>query len=122
YRAAFSINENSLSGVYKIQLYYDDTNVGLVSFTVSTQNIPDWVKDNARRWSSTSISDSEFIDGLEQMIKDRIIVSPKENSISERVIPAWIKNNARWWSSDQISDDDFIKSLQYLVKKGIIRV
>ena len=122
YRAAFLINENSLPGVYKIQLSYDDTNVGLVSFTVSTQNIPDWVKDNARRWSSTSISDSEFIDVLEQMIKDRIIISTKENSISERVIPAWIKNNARWWSSDQISDDDFIKSLQYLVKKGIIRV
>jgi len=122
YRAAFSIHENSLPGVYKIQLSHDDTNVGLVSFTVSTQNIPDWVKDNARRWSSTSISDSEFIDGLEQMIKDKIIVSPKENSISERVIPAWIKNNARWWSNDQISDDDFIKSLQYLVKKGIIRV
>jgi len=121
YRAAFSIHENSLPGVYKIQLYYDDTNVGLVSFTVSTQHIPDWVKDNARRWSS-SISDSEFIDVLKQMIKDKIIVSPKENSIYERVIPAWIKNNARWWSSDQISDDDFIKSLQYLVKKGIIRV
>lgn len=122
YRAAFSIHENSLPGVYKIQLSHDDINIGLVSFTVSTQNIPDWVKDNARQWSSTSISDSEFIDGLEQMIKDRIIVSPKENSISERVIPAWIKNNARWWSNDQISDDDFIKSLQYLVKKGIIRV
>jgi len=122
YRAAFSINENSLLGVYKIQLSHDGTNVGLVSFTVSTQNIPDWVKDNARRWSSTSISDSEFIDVLEQMIKDRIIISPKENSISERIIPTWIKNNARWWSNDQISDDDFIKSIQYLVKKGIIRV
>ncbi len=122
YRAAFSINENSLSGVYKIQLFHNGDNVGLVSFTVSTQNIPDWVKDNARRWSSASISDSEFIDGLKQMIEDRIIVSPKESSISERVIPDWVKNNARWWSNDQISNDDFINSLQYLVKKGIILV
>jgi hypothetical protein len=121
YRAAFSINENSLPGVYKIQLLHDGTNVGLVSFT-AYQNIPAWVKENARQWSSTSISDSEFIDGLEQMIKDKIIVSPKESSTSERVIPSWIKNNARWWSNDQISDDDFIKSLEYLVKKGIIRV
>lgn len=56
------------------------------------------------------------------MIEDRIIVSPKENLISERVIPDWVKNNARWWSNDQISDDDFVKSLQYLVKKGIILV
>ncbi|MGI0057736.1 MAG: peptidase, partial [Nitrosarchaeum sp.] len=122
YRAAFSINENSLPGVYKIQLSHDNANVGLVSFVASTQNIPDWVKDNARQWSSASISNSEFIDGLKQMIEDRIIVLPKENSIYERVIPDWVKNNARWWSNDQISDDDFIKSLQYLVKKGIIRV
>ena len=121
YRAAFSINENSSPGVYKIQLSHNGVNIGLVSFT-AVQNIPDWVKDNARRWSSDSISDSEFIDGLEQMIEDMIIVSPKENSISERVVPDWVKNNARWWSNDQISDDDFIKSLQYLVKKGIILV
>lgn len=121
YRTAFSINENSLSGVYKIQLSHNGVNIGLVSFTAS-KNIPDWVKDNARRWSSTSISDSEFIDGLKQMIKDKIIVSSKESSVSKRVIPDWVKNNARWWSNDQISDDDFIKSLQYLVKKGIILV
>lgn len=122
YRAAFSINENSLPGIYKIQLSHDGSNIGLVSFTASVQNIPDWVKDNAKRWSSDSISDSEFIDGLEQMIEDMIITSPKENSISERVVPDWVKNNARWWSNDQISDDDFIKSIQYLVKKGIILV
>ncbi|MEK6831902.1 MAG: peptidase, partial [Thermoproteota archaeon] len=121
YRAAFSINENSQSGVYKIQLFHNGYDVGLVSFT-AIQNIPDWVKDNARRWSSASISDSEFIDVLKQMIEDRIIVSPKESSISESVIPDWVKNNARWWSNDQISDDDFVKSLQYLVKKGIILV
>ncbi|MCI4432929.1 MAG: peptidase [Nitrosopumilus sp.] len=121
YRAAFSINENSLSGIYKIQLFHNGDNVGLVSFN-AIQNIPDWVKDNARRWSSASISDSEFIDGLKKMINDQIIVSPKERSISERVIPDWVKHNARWWSNDQISDDDFIKSLQYLIKKGIILV
>jgi hypothetical protein len=122
YRTAFSINENSLSGVYKIQLSHDGINVGLVSFTANIQNIPNWVKDNARQWSSASISDSEFIDGLKQMIEDKIIVFSKESSISERTVPNWVKNNARWWSNNQISDDDFIKSIQYLVKKGIIRV
>ena len=116
YRAAFSINQNSLSGVYKIQLSHNGVSVGLVSFTAS-HNIPPWIKDNAKQWSST-----EFVDGLRQMVKDKIIKSPKEYSISERVIPDWIKNNMRWWYNGQISDDDFIKSLQYLVNKGIIRV
>jgi|CXWL01.1.fsa_nt_gi hypothetical protein len=124
YRASFSINEKSLSGVYKIQLSHNGVNVGLVSFTVSPQNIPDLVKNNAKRWSDSSISNSEFINGLEQMIEAKIIViSPTEKySISERIIPNWLKNNAKWWSDDQISENEFIKSIQYLIKKGIIRV
>ncbi len=121
YRAAFSINANSPPGVYKIQLFHNGANVGLVSF-IASKNIPDWVKDNARKWSSTSITDSEFINGLKQMIEDKIIVSSKDNLTSEKAIPDWFKNNARWWSNNQISNDDFIKSLQYLVQKGIILV
>ncbi len=116
YRAAFSINQNSLSGVYKIQLSHNGVIVGLVSFTAS-HNIP-WIKDNVKQWSSNS----EIIDGLKQMIKEKIINSPKEYHMSERMVPDWIKNNAKWWYNGQISDDDFIKSLQYLVNKGIIRV
>lgn len=117
---SFSVNENSLPGIYKIQLSHNGINVGLVSFT-AIQHIPNWVKDTARQWSSASISDSEFLDGIKQMIEKKIIVSSKDSS-TEKVIPNWLKNNARWWSNNQISDDDFIKSLQYLVKKGIIRV
>ena len=103
---------------------YNDDDLGTVSFTVSSQDIPDWVKNNARWWSSTSISDSEFIDGLEHLIDEGIlIISPTERSpISERIIPDWIKNNARWWASDQISDEEFLKSIQHLIKKGIIRI
>ncbi len=116
YRAAFSINQNSLSGVYKIQLSHNSVSVGMVSFTAS-HNVS-WIKNNVKQWTSNS----EITDGLKQMVRDKIIKSPKEYSISERIVPDWIKNNARWWYEGQISDDDFIKSLQYLVNKGIIRV
>ncbi len=51
----------------------------MVSFTASTQNISDWVKNKAQRWSTSSISNSEFIDGLEQMIEaKKIVISPTE--------------------------------------------
>ncbi len=80
--------------------------------------MPTWIKNNVKQWSSNS----EIIDGIKQMVKEKIINSPKEYPNSERVVPDWIKNNAKWWYNGQISDDDFIKSLQYLVNKGIIRV
>ena len=124
YKMAFTINENSISGIYKIKLSHAGSDIGLVSFTVTSPNIPDWVKNNAKWWSSSSITDSEFVDSIEHLVEQGIIsLSPSErSSVSDRVIPDWVKNNAKWWSNNQISDDDFIKSIQYLVKKGIIRV
>ena len=124
YRTIFSINSNSLSGKYNVVLEYAGRNIGTVSFIVLEKNIPTWIKDNAKWWSYSSISDSEFLDGLQYLIDENIIrISPTERSfVTERNVPTWIKDNAKWWSNNQISDDDFINSIQYLVKKGIITV
>ena len=124
FRSIISIDENTLSGVYKINLFHNNSFVKTVSFVVSNPIIPDWIKNNAKWWSSDTVSDTEFIDGLEYLIEQGLITIPPGTSIStsEQEIPNWIKNNAKWWSNDQISDEDFVKSIQYLVKKGIIRI
>ncbi|BDQ31587.1 MULTISPECIES: peptidase [Nitrosopumilus] len=124
YRSMISINENSLSGVYEIQLSHNNFDLGSISFEVIPPKIPNWVKNTAKSWATTSISNSEFLDGLEYLIKEGIITVPstESNSSFNQTIPDWIKNNAKWWSDNKISDEDFIKSLQFLIKKGIIRV
>ncbi len=123
YKSIFTVSHNSLPGKYFIHLSYDGKNLGILTFTVVSEIIPDWIKNNARWWSSNAISNNEFIDGIEHLIENEIIsVDPSERSAQEREIPDWIKNNAKWWSNDQISDEEFVKSIQYLVKKGIIRV
>ena len=121
YKSIISINEHSLSGVYKINLFYNESFVKEISFTVSDPKIPDWIKNNAQSWSSDNSSDSEFIDGIEYFVDNGFIIKPN-SSVSKQEIPDWIKNNAKWWINNQISDEDFIKSIQYLVKKGIIRI
>jgi len=124
YKTAFTINENSILGTYKIKLLHAGFDVGTVSFTVLTPDIPPWVKSDAKSWSSSTISDSEFVDSIEHLVEQGIIsISPSDRSpTSDRMIPSWVKNNAKWWGNDQISDQDFIKSIQFLIKKGIIRV
>ena len=122
YKAIISIDETSLSGLYKIELSYNTSHIGIISFVVSNPEIPDWIKNNANWRSSTLISDSEFIGGIEDLIEEGlIIISPTErSSVNEQKIPNWIKNNAKWWADELISDEDFVKLIQYLVKKGII--
>ena len=123
YKSVFTVNHNSPTGTYRITLSHDGKNVGTLSFSVISEIIPDWIKNNARWWSSDSISDDEFIDGLEHLIDQKIIsVEPTERSTFEQEIPKWIKNNAKWWAENHISEEEFLKSIQYLVKKGIIRV
>ena len=86
--------------------------------------VPDWIKNNAGWWSSDAISDDEFIDGIEYLIKEKIILIPEDQTStkSEKTIPPWIKNTANWWSDDLISDDEFVSALEFLVKEGIIRL
>lgn len=123
YKSLFTVNSDSLPGTYSITLSYDGQRVDTLSFSVVAEEIPSWIKNNARWWSSNTISDDEFIDGIEHLINDGIISTPSsdQNSIT-REVPDWIKNNAKWWSEDKISDQDFKTAIEYLVKKGIIRV
>jgi len=86
--------------------------------------IPYWIKTNAGWWASDKISDTDFIAGIQYLIKNKIIKLDSESveKNSSNIIPAWIKNNAKWWSSGKISDEDFLKGIKYLVITGIINV
>ena len=121
YKTVFTVNSNSLSGRYFIQIFYDGKNIDSLSFNVSSKTIPDWIKNNARLWASDRITNNEFLDGIDSLIDDKTTSIPSKNS-NEQKIPAWFKNNMKWWTDNQISDQDIINSVQYLVKKGIILV
>ena len=124
YKTIFSINENSFPGKYLINLSHNGILVSSTSFSVLSPNVPEWVKNNANWWADGSITESEFIDGLESLIDQGIIrVSTIEVTDSFNTgVPDWIKTTAKWWSNDQITTDDFLLSIEFLIKKGIIRI
>ena len=92
--------------------------------SVIEYQIPEWVKNNAGWWASGQIPDSAFIDGIEFLIKEEIIVVPVADAQSENEsnIPEWIKTNAGWWASGQIDDKTFATGIEFLIKIGLIIV
>lgn len=87
--------------------------------------VPSWIKNNAKWFADGTIGQSDFIKGIEFMIKEKIMNIPDlpaSSGVSETKMPDWIKNNAKWWADGQISDQDFVKGIQFLVEKGIIKV
>ncbi len=87
--------------------------------------LPDWVRNTAKWWSLTQISDQDFAKGLEYLIQNNIIqVSENQSSdgATETELPSWLRKNAGWWSQGLLSDDEFFKSIQWLINNGFIKI
>jgi len=104
---------------------------------IDETSIPAWIKNNAGWWATDQIDDSSFLQGIQYLIKEGIMIIPPTESSDDfdaipdaeqraqafdQSVPAWIKNNAGWWADGQIGDSAFLQGIQYLVQKGIIVV
>jgi len=93
--------------------------------SIDETSIPVWIKNNAGWWADGQIDDSSFLQGIQYLIQEGIMIIPPtettEASESQEV-PSWIKNNAGWWAEGQIDDETFVSGIQYLIKVGVIKV
>tara|TARA_Y100001934_G_C12257759_1_gene728388 strand:- start:83 stop:1273 length:1191 start_codon:yes stop_codon:yes gene_type:complete len=104
----------------------------LGSCTENKLSVPTWIKNNAGWWAEGQIDDIAFVQGIQFMIKEKIMNIPhiSESAASQELpeskeassVPTWIKNNAGWWAEGQIDDNSFVKGIEYMVKVGIIEV
>lgn len=86
-------------------------------------HIPNWIKKNAGWWVNGTISSTDFLNGIEFLIKHGIISIPyteKQHNVDK--IPNWVKQNAALWYEGKIDDKTFAAGIQYLISTGIISV
>jgi hypothetical protein len=93
------------------------------SVSQTTIQIPQWIHNNAKWWSEGTVSDNDFVQGIQYLIQQKIIViPPTTQTVSSNQIPVWIKNVAGYWANGQISDSEFVRGIQFLIQVGIIKV
>ena len=79
------------------------------------------MKNTAGWWATDAISETEFVNAVEFLVKENIIqVNASQTSETSQSVPEWVKNTAGWWANNQISDGDFVNSIQYLISVGIM--
>jgi len=96
----------------------------IIQSAYAESEIPGWVKNNAGWWSEGLIGDSDFVSGIQFLIKEEIMIIPETKTVSQTSegIPEWVKNNAGWWSEGLIGDSDFVSGIQFLIQQGIMVV
>ncbi len=92
-----------------------------IPIIVKQSLVPSFIKNNAEWWCKDSISDAEFLKGIEYLIAHDVIqISQTTQNTSGKEIPPWVKSNACWWANDSITDTEFIDAITFLVKIGLI--
>ncbi|NIM26117.1 MAG: hypothetical protein GTN35_03840 [Nitrososphaeria archaeon] len=86
--------------------------------------VPEWIKNNALWWGQGQIDDSSFVEGIQFLIREKIleVSPPSDKSQRSENIPDWIKTNALWWAQGQTSDQEFISAIGHLIGLGIISI
>jgi len=86
--------------------------------------IPSWIRDNAGWWAEGTIDDDTFVDGIEYLIDEEIMIIPQTESgeSSGPDVPSWIRDNAGWWADGEIDDDTFVDAIEYLITNGIMQI
>ena len=97
--------------------------VGLMIPNAFAENVPDWVKNTAGWWATDAISETEFVNAIEFLVKENIIqINVSQTSETSQGVPDWVKNTAGWWATDAISETEFVNAIEFLIKNGIISI
>jgi len=76
-----------------------------------------------REWVEETRTDSDFIDTLNFLREDFVILNinvPNNVKNSQENIPTWFKNNVSWWLEKKTSTNDFVNSIDFLLKNEIL--
>ena len=68
-----------------------------------TKSVPDWIKNNASWWSDNLIDDTDFINGLQYLIKHKIIKIDNKKILGQAPLED-IKFSSTW----QVNKDDLV--------------
>jgi len=136
---SITLNEKFSDGKYTIKAQYGSSKITVekMSFVINsngetsmeeqlpTSQVPDWIKFTSGVWVDGASSDGEFINAIQFLIADKIIVLPptaQGSDAASNEIPSWIKFTTGVWVDGTSSDSEFISALQFLIKEGIMKV
>ncbi|KAG2477133.1 MAG: Peptidase [Nitrosopumilales archaeon] len=92
--------------------------------TPTSPRVPSWIKTTAGFWVDGFSSDNEFVNAIEFLINEGVIVIPPIASGGETAakIPSWIQTTTGFWVDGFTSDEELVSAIQWLIENGIMRI
>ena len=91
----------------------------------SDGEVPVWVKSVVILWGIEKITDNDFLNILEYLIKNDIIEIPEESffeNTKELKMLSWIKGNLNLWGQGEVPNSEFFKNINWLIENKFIKL
>ena len=123
----YQVPDAKLGGYATIEIEIDENPLieKLNDDVISSPAIPSWIKFTSGVWVDGDSSDAEFINAIQFLIENEIIVIPPTVQGSDgesNEVPSWIKFTTGVWVDGDSSDDEFINAIQFLIEEGIMTI
>ena len=85
--------------------------------------VPSWVKNTVEWWSLTKINDEDFLESLEYLIENDVIVITEKQSTTnnnELKMMSVSRTDLNTWSQNQSSDKEFFENIHWLMDNNLI--
>ena len=103
---------------------YTPTEKTLPNTIKNNGNVPIWVKSIVTLWGLEKITDKDFLNMIEYLIKNDIIKIPKENvfeNTKELKMLSWVRGNLNTWSQGEVTNLEFFKNMNWLIENKFIK-
>ena len=75
--------------------------VGMIG-SVNADGVPEWVKNTAGWWATDAISENEFVNAIEFLVNEGIIVTDDKNSVKQKIFKTRNQIITSLWNDDKL--------------------
>jgi len=93
--------------------------------SLTDYRIPSWFQNNAGWWAEGAITDENFFNSIEYLLKQNIMIIPEPDQETLDIISQgslnWAKGNSLQWSKGTTSDENFFVLVQYFIENDFVK-
>ena len=121
YRGIFTLDSDSLPGIYAVNVYYMDEKIGENRFSLNAEPIiVSYHRTAIQGWLDGGSPDQVYGDTVMSMLDSGYQQHEDAANGDWYVLPAWLKEHAWYWVDGLMSDEEYLDGLEFLVRNGVI--
>lgn len=96
----------------------------IVTVGYEVVEVPNWFKHTVKFWLDKGITDTEYYNSIEYLLKKKVIVIPSIGNLVDKPsveIPSWITSSSKLWTEERLGNHEFSIVLKWFIENNHVK-